>query len=141
MNLNPLNWLRNTLTKESAVAKVRTGMLGADGAVWSDKRYDRLAEESYLKNAIAFRCITIIASAVASVPWELFRESDDGEKKNVLHWTTSPPEALPPASVHGSLLTQQGQLDAHGLAIVRGENSSGLHRGPDPRQETSQTQL
>ncbi|MGP9819198.1 phage portal protein [Salinarimonas sp. NSM] len=37
-------------------------------AVYTPRRYDRFAEEAYVKNAIAFRCIAMIAQAVTSVP-------------------------------------------------------------------------
>lgn len=36
--------------------------------VYTPRRYDRFAEEAYVKNAIAFRCIAMLAQAVASVP-------------------------------------------------------------------------
>jgi HK97 family phage portal protein len=76
MNLNPLKWFK----KESATTKSRVRNLGSQGAIWSDKRYDVLAKESYLKNAIAFRCIFAIAAAIASVPWELFKKDNNGDK-------------------------------------------------------------
>ena len=38
---------------------------------WTPRRYDQLAEEAYLRNAVAYRCTAMIASAAASIPWLL----------------------------------------------------------------------
>ncbi len=43
--------------------------------VWTPRRYDKLAEEGYQKNIIAFRCIGMTAGAAAAVPWKLHRGS------------------------------------------------------------------
>lgn len=43
--------------------------------VWTPRRYDDLAEESYLKNAVAFRAIDEIAKSAGSVPFNLFKGS------------------------------------------------------------------
>jgi len=42
-------------------------------AVWSPRRFDAFAEEGYRKNVIAYRAITLVTRAAASVPWRLFR--------------------------------------------------------------------
>lgn len=47
--------------------------------VWTPRQYDKLAEESYQKNAVAFRAISEIAKCGGSVPFQLF--SGDGETK------------------------------------------------------------
>jgi len=61
--------------KESKTSVVVMG--GGQGVVWSDKRYDVFARETYLKNVIAFRAIDMRAKAFASVPWAVFRQVDD----------------------------------------------------------------
>lgn len=50
-------------------------------ARWTPRRYDRLAEEAYRRNVIAFRCIREIAQSVASIPWCLY----DGAAELVEH--------------------------------------------------------
>lgn len=40
--------------------------------VWTPRRYDKLAEEGYKKNVIAYRCVDMTAKAAAMVPWTLF---------------------------------------------------------------------
>jgi HK97 family phage portal protein len=45
--------------------------------------YDGYSKEGYRKNVIAFRCINLIADAVASVPWLLYRLSASGKRAEV----------------------------------------------------------
>ncbi len=40
--------------------------------VWTPRNYRELAKEGYAGNAIAYRCIRLIAEASASVPWLLY---------------------------------------------------------------------
>lgn len=54
--------------------------------VWTPKQYDKLAEESYAKNAVAFRAINEIAKCAGSVPFLLFR----GKGKNRVEIEESP---------------------------------------------------
>lgn len=42
-------------------------------AVWTPRRFDRLAEEGYRKNVIGFRAINQVTRATASVNWRQFR--------------------------------------------------------------------
>jgi HK97 family phage portal protein len=37
------------------------------------RRYDRLAEEGFQRNAVVFRCVNLISESAAAVPWQLFR--------------------------------------------------------------------
>ena len=39
---------------------------------WTPRNYTALAKEGYARNAIAYRCISLIAEASASVPWLLY---------------------------------------------------------------------
>ena len=47
--------------------------------------YQKYADEAYMKNVIAFRCILDTAEAVASVPWALYRwtSREDNESERV----------------------------------------------------------
>lgn len=42
--------------------------------VWTERDYDSFAEEAYVRNAVAFRCIKMISRSAATIPWLL----DDG---------------------------------------------------------------
>ena len=41
---------------------------------WTPRRYESLVEEGYRKNVVAYRCVNLIASAVAAIPWLLYDE-------------------------------------------------------------------
>ncbi len=64
----------------------RTGpllvQLGTRQARFTPRQYDRLAEEGFQKNVIAYRCIKLISQNLASVPWRLFETG--GETKTRL---------------------------------------------------------
>lgn len=61
---------------------VRTG---TGSAQWTDKDYKKYADETYLKNVIAFRCIKEIAENAASVPWGLFTIDSKGDRGKRVH--------------------------------------------------------
>lgn len=58
-----------TKTSRSAALLVP---FGAKAPVFTPRRYDALAAEGYQKNAVVFRCISLIAQNAAAVPWLLF---------------------------------------------------------------------
>lgn len=63
---NPSSWF-NREKKESA-SGVAISAFGAGQPVWSTRDYEAFAKESYIQNAIAFRCIAMTAQAAASIP-------------------------------------------------------------------------
>lgn len=73
------NKIKNLFTKASRTQSII--VTGSDGAVYSNRDYANFAKESYMKNVIAFRAISIIAKSVASVPWELFRKQGEENTK------------------------------------------------------------
>jgi HK97 family phage portal protein len=52
--------------------------------VWTQRRYDKLADEGYVKNAIAYRCVKMISSSAATVPWVLKGKGDKEIKTHPL---------------------------------------------------------
>lgn len=48
---------------------------------WSRRDYAKFAEEGYRRNVIAHRCIAIIASGAASVPWKLSDKKGRGARR------------------------------------------------------------
>jgi len=44
---------------------------------WSEKNYSSIAKESFMKNIVAYRAITLIAQSAASVPWRLHKISNN----------------------------------------------------------------
>lgn len=59
-------------TKASRAASVLS-LSSPAPARWTPRRYDRLAEEGYRRNVIAFRCIRALAQATASIPVLLYK--------------------------------------------------------------------
>ena len=63
---------------------------------WSGRRYDNFSEEGYQKNVIAYRCIHMLATSVASVPWELYEggklvgSQEDGVEHKLLNLLDRP---------------------------------------------------
>lgn len=59
--------------KDSAVKSlIALGL--RDQPIWTPRQYDQLAREGFMKNAIAYRCIRMIAEACASVPLRVEHE-------------------------------------------------------------------
>jgi HK97 family phage portal protein len=46
---------------------------GVRQPIWTPREYDKLAEEGYQKNIIVYRCVSLIARGVASVPWQVYK--------------------------------------------------------------------
>lgn len=69
-------FLQRWLKKESAVG----GMIAAFSlgrAVFPKRDFANFAKEAYQLNVIAFRCIELISSSAASVPWLLYRDDKE----------------------------------------------------------------
>ena len=68
-----LNFLRNPAlsVKESLAARVI--FQGTGQARWTEQSFENQSRQGYQRNVIAFRCVNIIADAVASVQWEIMK--------------------------------------------------------------------
>lgn len=67
-------------TKQSRVAPmIALHMQGRP--VWTPRDYAALADEGYRRNAVAYRCVRMIAEAAASLPWLLY----DGDRELSAH--------------------------------------------------------
>ncbi|MBY0293175.1 MAG: phage portal protein [Alphaproteobacteria bacterium] len=62
-----------TETKASATAPLFITKW-ANQPLWTPRQYDTLAEEGYQKNIIVYRCVSLIARGIASVPWRLYKK-------------------------------------------------------------------
>ena len=66
---------RSAETKASRAGKlISLNFVGQP--VWTPRQYDQIAEESYGKNAVAYRAIAEIGKCAGSVPFQLFRRSE-----------------------------------------------------------------
>jgi HK97 family phage portal protein len=71
--------VRNSSAAGPGIAQYSVGM-----PVWTPRRYDRLADEGYQKNAIGFRCTKMIAEGAASIPWLLMKKTAEVEEHALL---------------------------------------------------------
>lgn len=85
-----MRWFRRKTIeeKQSAVMVVAGG--GYESAATPDTRYDKLARESYMENVIAFRCIDLVAKAVASVDWQVMQQDSNGSETIVPNHPLAP---------------------------------------------------
>ncbi|MGM0423177.1 MAG: phage portal protein [Pseudomonadota bacterium] len=70
------------VAQKASAAGHLTVQLGQNQPQFTPRRYDRLADEGYLKNVIVYRCIRLIAQNVAAVPWQV--KQGRGPHKTVL---------------------------------------------------------
>ena len=64
-------------------ASMRSYMVMPGQAVWMDREYGQFAQEAYVKNVIAYRAISMIASAASSVRLKLYATSPKGVRKEI----------------------------------------------------------
>lgn len=69
--------MRLPFTKKTSETKASAagGLLALTGlarAKWTGRRYDAQIEEGFRKNVIVWRCVTMVADAVAHIPFVLY---------------------------------------------------------------------
>lgn len=70
MKIWPFSRKRNEVKYSAAGPNIASWTVGRPA--WTPRDYESLAREAYVQNAIAYRCVKLIASSAASVPWVLF---------------------------------------------------------------------
>ena len=58
--------------------------------VYPKDRYDQLAKEGYMQNAVAYRCVNEIANAASRVTIDLFRGSQEIDNHPILDLLNNP---------------------------------------------------
>jgi HK97 family phage portal protein len=71
-----MKWLDRLLSKQSKIGRV-VQFLGIGQPIWSPRDYANFAKEAYQRNIIAYRCISLIAEAAASVPWVVYKNDKE----------------------------------------------------------------
>ncbi len=76
---------KQEISRKSILADtgMRSYMVAPGQAVWSDRNYYQFSLEAYVKNVIAHRSITMVATAAASVPLCLYVTSMKGLRKEI----------------------------------------------------------
>lgn len=60
-----------------------TAMSHVGRPVWSDRRYDKFADEGYRKNVVAYKAVNEVSRGAASVPLGLFRRGRSGDATEI----------------------------------------------------------
>lgn len=80
------SWFKKESAAGGAIAQFVKGQ-----PVFTPRQYDKLAQEAYIKNVIAYRCVAMIATACASVCWKLYKgDQQEVEQHDVLDLLKKP---------------------------------------------------
>lgn len=75
-----VQWLSR---KENPVARAIALVMGPGQPAWTPQRFDALAKEGYAQNVWVYKCVDMIAKAVAGVPWLVFRVNRLGDRREI----------------------------------------------------------
>jgi HK97 family phage portal protein len=64
--------LRREAKASAAGSAIAVGQVGRP--VWTERDFAKLADESFVRNAVAYRCAKLIAGSAAAAPWLLTRK-------------------------------------------------------------------
>lgn len=78
----PFTRSRETREEKASAAGAAIAAYFLGRPVWTPRNYASLSEEAFVKNAVAHRCVKLIASSAAAVPWLL---SDKGGREIEKH--------------------------------------------------------
>lgn len=62
------NWARGRIRQEAKTAPPMVALTGPGGPNWGGRDGAALTRDGYLRNAVAYRCVRMVAEAAASVP-------------------------------------------------------------------------
>jgi HK97 family phage portal protein len=71
------DWIKKLIRVPEKKASVTAPLLvtsGLNQPVWTPRQYDTLTEEGYQKNIVVYRCVSLIARGIGSVPWKLYKK-------------------------------------------------------------------
>jgi HK97 family phage portal protein len=116
-------WRRAPETKAASPALIALSLMGSPR--WSGRDFLAAAREGVLKNAVAYRCVRMIAEGAASVPWLVY----DGRKELETHPLNSL-LARPNPEEEGSALFERWYafLQTAGDAYLEAASASGTVR-------------
>lgn len=84
--LQRLKW---AISGKASDARVLVAQVNGGRPVFTEAKYEKLAEEGYNKNAIVFRCVSLISDAVKQVDWCLYQKAR-GRNKTPIEITDNP---------------------------------------------------
>jgi HK97 family phage portal protein len=71
------------VSKKGYYPYLESQLWGVAAAAYSPARYNAFAIEGYMQNPVVYRCINLIATSVAGIPWKLYRKMADGKAVQV----------------------------------------------------------
>lgn len=77
------DWFARLARKENPVAKLIALVTGPGDPAWTPQRFDALAKEGYAQNVWVYKCVDMIAKAVAGVPWLVFKVNRLGDRREI----------------------------------------------------------
>jgi HK97 family phage portal protein len=86
-------WLNKIWRHHEKKASTTAPLFARDGVrqpLWTPRQYDTLAEEGYQKNIIVYRCVSLIARGISSVPWQLYKSDIRLESHPLLNLLQNP---------------------------------------------------
>ena len=72
------NWLLTDVKASDVAPLLSMHKLGQP--VWTDRDYEKLAEEGYKKNVVAYKSINELISSAEQLPWEVVRVDSEGSQ-------------------------------------------------------------
>ena len=69
---------RGLRQRKSSVAGPLLALQRVGQPMWTPRRYEKLAEEGYQKNVVAYRAVSEVTRSAASVPWIVYQRSAQG---------------------------------------------------------------
>lgn len=92
---------------------------------WTPKRYDALAEEGFRKNVVAWRCISVVARAVATIPFSLYDSENQELTQHPLLDLLKNPNPLQSGPQFIETLVNYYQIAGNAYIEAIGETASG----------------
>lgn len=77
-------------TKKYSHTSSYTTVTNVGSPVWTPRQYDKLCKEGYQKNVVVYRCVSLIAKSIASVPWTLQKGYHQVDRHPLLTLLTEP---------------------------------------------------
>lgn len=87
------NWLNKLMRGRAQKASLTAPLFVTTGnrrPLWTPRQYETLAEQGYQKNIIVYRCVSLIARGVASVPWQLYKNEQRIEDHPLINLLQNP---------------------------------------------------
>ena len=79
----PIVWQGSGLRGKASAAGPLIAVNVAHTPQFTPRRYDKLADEAYAKNVIAYLCVRLISDAVASLRWMVFADDKEVEEHEI----------------------------------------------------------